>query len=52
MIYDHLPVHDAFRRVDERTVLGLMDEKGVERPYLFLLEREGDQPADTSSPPP
>lgn len=52
MIYDHLPVHDAFRRVDERTVLGLMDEKGVERPYLFLLEREAGQPAEAPPSPP
>jgi len=52
MVYDHLPVEDAFRRVDERTVLGLMQEKGVSHPYLFLLEREGDQADDTSSRPP
>jgi hypothetical protein len=51
MVYDHLPVEDAFRRVDERTVLGLMQEKGVSHPYLFLLEREGDEAADTSRPP-
>jgi hypothetical protein len=40
MLYDHLPVHDAFRKVDENTVLGLMDAKGSARPYLFLLRRE------------
>lgn len=39
MIYDHLPILDAFRRIDGRTVLGLMDEKGQPRPYVFLLER-------------
>jgi hypothetical protein len=39
MIYDHLPILDAFRRIDARTVLGLMDEKGQPQPYVFLLER-------------
>jgi hypothetical protein len=39
MIYDHLPILDAFRRIDGRTVLGLMDEKGQPQPYVFLLER-------------
>jgi hypothetical protein len=42
MVYDHLPVQDAFRRVDERTLLGLMEETGESRPYLFLLERVED----------
>ncbi len=39
MVYDHLPILDAFRRIDEGRVLGLMDEKGDPRPYFFLLER-------------
>ena len=39
MIYDHLPVHDAFRRVDETTLLGAMDQRGMEEPFLFLLRR-------------
>lgn len=39
MIYDHLPILDAFRRIDAHTVLGLMDEKGQPQPYVFLLER-------------
>ncbi|MCP9826214.1 DUF4334 domain-containing protein [Synechococcus sp. EJ6-Ellesmere] len=39
MLYDHLPAHDAFRRVDDDTVLGLMQAKGDPQPYLFLLER-------------
>ncbi len=38
MHYDALPVHDAFRRVDERTVLGLMDLRGAP-PYAFALHR-------------
>jgi hypothetical protein len=39
MIYDHLPILDAFRKIDARTVLGLMDEKGQPQPYVFLLKR-------------
>ncbi|MGF1569324.1 MAG: DUF4334 domain-containing protein [Nodosilinea sp.] len=40
MIYDHLPIHDVFRRVDDLTVLGLMDLKGMEQPFFFVLQRE------------
>jgi len=40
MCYDALPIHDVFRRIDERTVLGVMDVRGIP-PYVFLLEREG-----------
>jgi hypothetical protein len=40
MVYDAIPVHDVFRKVDGDTVLGLMDAKGMERPFFFLLRRE------------
>lgn len=40
MIYDHVPIHDHFRMVDERTVLGIMDYKQVPQPYFFMLQRE------------
>ncbi len=40
MIYDSLPINDIFRRVDDSTVLGLMDLKGMERPFFFVLQRE------------
>jgi len=40
MVYDHLPIHDTFRKVDEGTVLGLMDLRGVEPPYFFVLRRD------------
>ena len=40
MIYDDLPICDSFRRIDEGTVLGIMDLKGVSRPFFFLLRRE------------
>ena len=40
MIYDRLPINDVFRKIDENTVMGLMDFKGQERPYFFYLMRE------------
>ncbi|HWS35599.1 MAG TPA: DUF4334 domain-containing protein [Actinoplanes sp.] len=43
MVYDGQPVLDHFKRVDERTLLGVMNGKGVlddGRHYYFLLERE------------
>ncbi|MFG1794997.1 DUF4334 domain-containing protein [Nocardia sp. NPDC049149] len=39
MIYDHLPIIDHFRRVDERTLLGVMDMRGLAEPYFFLLHQ-------------
>lgn len=40
MVYDQLPIHDVFRRMDGDTLLGLMDLKGMERPFFFMLHRE------------
>ncbi len=40
MIYDALPIHDIFRKVDENTVFGLMDYKHAEQPFFFLLRRD------------
>jgi hypothetical protein len=39
MLYDHLPIQDSFRRLDDRRVLGLMDKRG-DAPFFFLLERD------------
>lgn len=39
MLYDALPVYDAFRKVDEDTVVGLMDMRGLDRPFVFVLRR-------------
>jgi hypothetical protein len=39
MIYDHLPIQDVFRRVDDDVVLGFMDLRGLQRPFFFVLER-------------
>ena len=40
MVYDRQPIIDAFRRVDESTVLGVMDLRGMRAPYVFILRRE------------
>ncbi len=43
MIYDALPIHDIFRKVDADTALGLMDRRGDKAPayFFFVLRREG-----------
>lgn len=40
MIYDRQPIQDVFRKVDANTVLGIMDLKGMSRPYFFILRRD------------
>lgn len=40
MVYDHLPIIDAFRRVGQDELLGLMDRRGDPVPFLFRLRRE------------
>ncbi|MGW6130038.1 DUF4334 domain-containing protein [Cellulomonas sp. NPDC055163] len=39
MLYDSVPVIDVFRRVDDRTLLGVMDLRGMPEPFFFLLHR-------------
>lgn len=39
MIYDHLPINDSFRKIDENTVLGIMDFKALAQPFFFVLKR-------------
>ncbi|MEM1236042.1 MAG: GXWXG domain-containing protein [Pseudomonadota bacterium] len=41
MCYDAKPINDVFARIDEQSMLGWMDFKGMERPYFFKLTREG-----------
>jgi hypothetical protein len=44
MVYDGQPVIDHFKAVDDDTLLGVMNGKGVRhegRHYYFVLEREG-----------
>jgi len=46
MVYDQWPILDAFRRLDADSVLGLMDARGMARPFFFVLRRAaGDRPA-------
>lgn len=40
MIYDDWPIIDVFRRVDPDTVLGMMDMRGLEQPFFFVLRRD------------
>ncbi|MGH8493405.1 MAG: DUF4334 domain-containing protein [Moraxellaceae bacterium] len=39
MVYDSHPIFDHFRKIDESTVLGVMDRKGDEMPLFFFLKR-------------
>jgi GXWXG protein/Domain of unknown function (DUF4334) len=41
MVYDRLPVIDVFRRTGADAVLGLMDARGLDEPFFFVLERDG-----------
>lgn len=40
MIYDDQPITDVFRKVDQDTLLGVMDLRGMREPFFFLLERD------------
>ena len=40
MLYDKLPIVDVFRRLDANTLLGLMDARGIPKPFFFTLRRE------------
>ena len=40
MIYDQLPIHDVFRQINQDAVLGVMDRKGMNLPFFFVLQRE------------
>jgi hypothetical protein len=44
MVYDEVPIQDVFRQLAGDAVLGLMDCKGMERPYFFVLRRERSSP--------
>lgn len=39
MLYDYLPINDSFRKVDDNTVLGIMDFKNLPQPFFFVLKR-------------
>lgn len=40
MIYDDQPIVDVFRQVDEDTLLGVMDLRGMREPFFFMLDRD------------
>ena len=40
MIYDSLPINDIFRKVDDDTILGVMDLRFTPQPFFFVLRRE------------
>lgn len=46
MVYDQLPINDVFRKVDDQTVMGAMDLRGLERPFFFVLRRETTSAGD------
>jgi hypothetical protein len=42
MVYDNLPIIDSFRRVDDKTVVGAMDNKMLPKEtgtYYFYLSK-------------
>lgn len=40
MCYDEKAIIDHFAKIDENTVMGIMDQKGDIKPYFFILERD------------
>lgn len=40
MIYDYLPIHDIFRKIDKDMVLGAMDMRDSPQPFFFILQRK------------
>ena len=46
MIYDKQPIMDSFRRVDDNTLLGVMDYRALPQPYFFVLRRQHFEPED------
>jgi hypothetical protein len=40
MIYDFLPINDVFRKIDNDTVMGLMDMKELSQPFFFILKKQ------------
>ncbi len=39
MIYDYLPINDSFKKIDDHTLLGIMDFKNSPQPFFFILKR-------------
>jgi hypothetical protein len=43
MVYDEKAIMDHFVKIDENTLLGIMDLKRTPRPYVFVLERDAQE---------
>jgi hypothetical protein len=43
LIYDYLPINDSFHKIDDNTVLGIMDFKTIPQPFFFVLRRCAEQ---------
>ena len=39
LLYDALPVVDVFRGIDDGVLLGVMDLRGLDAPFFFVLEK-------------
>ncbi|ODV89284.1 hypothetical protein CANCADRAFT_3912 [Tortispora caseinolytica NRRL Y-17796] len=42
LIYNNLPIYDSFKRIDDDRIVGLVDMKGVDKPYFFMMTRDPD----------
>ncbi|EYD78079.1 hypothetical protein Rumeso_00315 [Rubellimicrobium mesophilum DSM 19309] len=51
LIYDRRPIADHLRRVDAGHVIGIMERKGMARPFFFLLSREAGELSSRPRPP-
>ena len=45
MVYDEKGIFDHFAKINENTMLGVMDLKGAVNPYFFVLERDTQSPS-------
>jgi hypothetical protein len=45
LVYDDLPIIDAFRTAADGSVLGAMDARGMAQPFLFALRRVSGAPS-------
>ena len=39
MVYNYLPMIDNFRKLDDNTVMGIMEEKGKVSVYFYLKRK-------------
>jgi hypothetical protein len=46
MIYDRLPINDVFRMVTPDVLIGAMDIRGNDQPFMFVLKRDANTPVN------